>query len=198
MSILLLGLWKGKIKPNLMTKISRYNKMASDPKYKSHEIINALKLKKGHKVMEIGVGGGFYAEVFSKLVGVTGKYIGIDTKAELIENLEVISRSNPNIRGIKTEQNEVPLLSEKVDIIFSRNVYHHLSNRVEYFKSMSNLLCRGGRLIIIDYNESLSLMKLTGHYTKKNLIINEICKSGLSLVEDYGFLNKQSFLIFKK
>ncbi|MDP8034402.1 methyltransferase domain-containing protein [Pasteurella atlantica] len=181
-----------------MTKIERYNKAASAPKNKSKEIINIMNIKQGDKILEIGVGGGYYAKIFSEIVGEKGNYYGIDTDKTFIENLNVIGKSYLNIVGIKIQPNEIPDLQEKIDFVFTRNVYHHLENRTDYFRKISNMMTTKGKIIIIDYDESFSLFRFSGHYTKKALIIKELKEAGFSVIRDLKLLNKQSFLIFEK
>ena len=184
---------------NYMKRIERYNKMASAPKNKSKEIINTLPIKKGDKILEIGAGGGYYAKIFSKIVGEKGNYYGIDTNKVFIENLNTIGKSGlKNITGINTLPNEIPDLPKKVDFVFSRNVYHHLENRIDYFRKISDIITIKGKIIIIDYNEKLSLFRLSGHYTPKFLIIKELGEAGFLVTQDLGLLNNQSFLIFEK
>ncbi len=181
-----------------MTKIDRYNAIASAPKSKSRDIINTLGIKRGDNILEIGVGGGYYAKRFSEIVGENGRYYGIDTDETFIKNLNVIGQSTPNIMGIKILANEIPVLKEKVDFVFTRNVYHHLENRTDYFRKISDLLTTKGKVVIIDYNESFSLFRLSGHYTKKTTIIKELKDAHFSVTKDLRLLNKQSFLIFEK
>ncbi len=181
-----------------MTRIDRYNKIASAPKNKSKEIIKAMCIEQGNKILEIGVGGGYYAKMFSEIIGQNGNYYGIDTDETFIENLNIIGKSILNITGIKILANEIPTLKENVDFVFTRNVYHHLENRTDYFRKISDLMTTKGRIVIIDYDESFSLLRLSGHYTKKAIIIKELKEANFSVVEDLKLLNKQSFLIFEK
>ncbi len=181
-----------------MTRIDRYNKIASAPKNKSNEIINAMGIEQGNKILEIGVGGGYYAKIFSEVIGENGNYYGIDTNEIFIENLNSIGKINLNITGIKIQPNEAPNLKEKMDFVFTRNVYHHLENRTDYFRKISDLMTPKGRLVIIDYDESFSLFRLSGHYTKKTTIIEELKEADFSVVQDLKLLTKQSFLIFEK
>jgi cyclopropane fatty-acyl-phospholipid synthase-like methyltransferase len=181
-----------------MKRINRYNKIASASKNKSKEIINTLGIVRGNKILEIGVGGGYYAKLFSKIVGDKGNYYGIDTDEIFIENLKIIGKTNLNIAGIKILPNEIPDLQEKIDFVFTRNVYHHLENRTDYFRKISDIISTKGKIVIIDYDESFSLFRLSGHYTKKILIVKELKEAGFSIIKDLKLLNKQSFMIFEK
>jgi len=181
-----------------MNKINRYNRIASAPKNKSEEIISALGILEGNKILEIGVGGGFYANIFSELVKKNGRYYGIDTDETFIENLKTIGKTKLNITGIKILPNEIPDLQEKIDFVFTRNVYHHIENRRDYLKKIADIMSVKGKVVVIDYDESLSFFRLFGHYTKKALIMKEFNEAGFSITQNFKFLNKQSFLIFEK
>jgi ubiquinone/menaquinone biosynthesis C-methylase UbiE len=181
-----------------MNKIKRLNRQASLPKNQPNKIIDKLQLIEGDRILEIGVGGGFFAEKFSTKIGKSGVYFGVDTEDAFLKNLKTINPELANIKTVKSLTGSIPKIDEKLDLIFTRNVFHHLLNRTEYFKATSNLLTPNGRVCIIDYNERAVLMKLTGHYTPKKVIIKELNEAGLVLENDYDFLNKQSFLIFKQ
>ena len=179
-----------------MSKVERYNKIASAPKNKSKDVVNSLGLEKGSKILEIGIGGGFYASLFSEIIGESGMYYGIDTDEGLINNL--ISIPNANITGIKIKPNEIPKVPEKVELIFARNAYHHIKDRMNYFRKLSDKMTDNGKVAIIDYDESLSWLRLFGHYTKKSVLVKELEEVGFTVVEDLNFLHKQSFLVFEK
>lgn len=181
-----------------MNKIKRLNKQASLPKNKSNRILKELQLCKGTRILEIGVGGGFFAEKFSTKIEKSGVYFGIDTEDMFLDNLITINPELDNIKTVKSLSISIPKIDEKFDLIFTRNVFHHLLNRTEYFKAASNLLCENGKICIVDYNERAVLMRLTGHYTPKKIIIKELKEVGFVLEKDGAFLKKQSFLIFKQ
>ncbi len=181
-----------------MKNIDRYNKIARKAENKSLEIIEKLQIKENFRILEIGVGGGYYADLFSNLIGEHGLYYGADTEDAFLKNLEAMNRKGKygNIRTLKVSETDFPKPDKKVNIIFTRNVYHHLSKRTEYFKRLGDFLEDNGIVAIIDYDESFSLMKLFGHYTKTKVIIAEMEKAGYVLKVEYKILKKQSFLIF--
>ena len=183
-----------------MNRTERYNKIAGKAKNKSSEIIERLGIKANDKILEIGVGGGYYAEVFSDLVGVGGLYYGADTSDEFLENLIKINQkmNNNNIRILKIEDNIIPKPDKKIDLIFTRNVYHHLSNREKYFEKLHEFLEKDGKIVIIDYNERFSLARLFGHYTKSKVIITEMQRANYLLKAEYNILEGQSFFVFER
>ncbi|MGQ9507655.1 MAG: hypothetical protein ACUVTB_07390 [Candidatus Bathycorpusculaceae bacterium] len=80
-----------------------------------------------------------------------------------------------------------------------RNVTHHLSNRVEYFKRLRGALRRNGRVAIIEYKAGggrFSFHRKFGHYVPKETLIDEMKDAGYRLEKDLNFLPEQSFMIF--
>lgn len=170
-----------------MNKIDRYNKLAPKAKSKSSEIMKKLNITEGDNILEIGVGGGYYADLFSDLIGKKGMYYGADTDEEFLNNLKQLNqhKENKNITPKKVGEHNLPVTEKKVNLIFTRNVYHHLSNRTNYFKHLASLLAENGKIAIIDYNNRWSLMKLSGHYTKPETVISEMQDAGYILKEEH-------------
>ena len=111
-------------------------------------------------------------------------YIDKKTKKEGVDNIETIL--------IKDKI----LLPEKVDSIFLRNVYYCLEkeNRIKYFKELKKYLKKNGKLVIVEYEKTKTLI----HGTKKQIILDELGKAGYKILINYGFLPKQNFLVFGK
>lgn len=86
----------------------------------------------------------------------------------------------------------------KVFDIFLRNVYHHLPNRIDYFRKMAKVLKPDGKVVIIDYKPggSFSFHRLFGHNVPPRKIIEEMEAAGYQTGESYDFLPGQSFTIF--
>ncbi len=183
-------------------KARMFNRKAAKPDSKSDEIIRALSLKSGQCVADVGVGGGYFSLRFSREVENNGKIYGIDTNRDFLNFLKNESEKNGqnNIEIVLAEQGRFPVRDENLDLLFLRNVYHHIPDRVNYFKDMAASLKEGGKVVIIDYDGSggLSFHRLFGHFVPKNTILEEMKEAGFRLLEEHSFLPQQSFLIFRK
>lgn len=181
-------------------KARMLNRKASSAKSKSEEIIKALSLKPGQQIADVGSGGGYFSFLFARDVGREGKVYAIDTKKELLDFIRSNSDKNGfhNIIPVLAEDNRFPLMSKKLDLVFLRNVYHHLPNREVYFSYLVKSLSTGAKIAIIDYDGrgKWSFHRLFCHYVPKATIINEMTGAGYRLIEDHTFLPEQSFLIF--
>jgi arsenite methyltransferase len=89
-------------------------------------------------------------------------------------------------------------LPEKMDLIFLRNVYHHISNRVEYFANLRESLKPDGRIVMVEHNRGrrFSFHRIFERRVTKETIVEEMTKAGYSIAESKNFLSEQSFTIF--
>ena len=100
-----------------------------------------------------------------------------------------------------TSSEHPDLPKHSFDYIFLRNVTHHLPNRINYFKSLSEALKSDGKIVIIEYDGSggaFSFHKLTKHFIPTSIILEEMKKAGYILKNNYDFLPGQSFTIYTK
>jgi arsenite methyltransferase len=180
-------------------KLNMLNREASNQKNKPEKIIECLKLNEGMIVGDIGSGGGFFVQEFSKKVGDNGLIYGIDVKQENLDFIKVILNKKDifNVKLTKAEPDKIDLPEKSVDLFFMRNVFHHLHQQVEYFKNIRKLLKEQGKVAIIDYkNRKLSITGLFGHYTPETDLIDIMDDAGFYPQEKYNFLQDQLFIVF--
>ncbi len=90
-----------------------------------------------------------------------------------------------------------PLLPEDgLDLIFTCNTYHHIRDRAAYFAQAKKYLHANGRVAIIDYKRTGWFQRLFGHYTPAEVIWSEMAAAGYRLDHDFGFLPRQTCLVF--
>lgn len=162
------------------------------------EVIQALNIRQGDHVADLGSGSGYFTFLLAKAVGPSGKVYAIDIDTDM--NTYVASRAREegytNIDVILAKPDD-PLLPESgVDLIFTCIAYHHLKDRASYFKNAGKYLRPGGRIAIIDFNEKAWLEKLIGHWTAREVLHREMKEAGYVLNQEFHFLPKQMFLIF--
>ncbi|AXV37509.1 MAG: class I SAM-dependent methyltransferase [Methanobacteriaceae archaeon] len=181
-------------------KLRMLNRRASSPKNKPLKIIEKLNIEKGMVVGDVGTGGGYFAIEFSKKVGQKGKVYAIDINKEFLDfisdNIEKKGIKNIEIKLANPYNLNLP--GKSVDLFFQRNVFHHLSEPLEYFKNIKKILKDNGRIAIIDYKKKkFSFTGLFGHYTSKNTLIETMDSAGFSPLENFDFLQDQLFIIFE-
>ncbi|MEM2047229.1 MAG: class I SAM-dependent methyltransferase [Candidatus Jordarchaeales archaeon] len=182
-------------------KAMMLNRKASSSGSKPSEVLKALGLKRGQWVADVGAGGGFFTFKFAEAVGESGKVFAVDTEKELLDFIRknATRKGLVNIQVVHAPKDEVPLPEGSIDLIFMRNVYHHLENRVNYVKQLKRLLKPNGKIAIIEYRKARHPLLLHGplkHYVPREEIIKEMEEAGYRKHEEHDFLPEQSFIIF--
>jgi ubiquinone/menaquinone biosynthesis C-methylase UbiE len=177
-----------------------FNKKASDSKNSPDRIIKAIDLKQGQSVADIGAGGGYFSLRFAKIVGEKGCVYAVDKNQKFIDFISnrASEQKLNNIHPIIARKGILDLPEHNLDVIFMRNVTHHLSNRTEYFVNLQRFLKPDGKIIIIDYkpSKSFSFSGIFGHHVAKESIIQEMEDARYLLDKDFDFLPQQHFTIY--
>jgi ubiquinone/menaquinone biosynthesis C-methylase UbiE len=163
---------------------------------KPHQVIKCLDIKPGSTVADIGVGDGYFIFRLANAVTQTGKAYAVDISDYHIKQIEkeAQKRNIPWIEVIKAKTMDPCLTTRSVDLVFICNTYHHLKNRITYFKKLKKTLKPMARIAIIDYLPQHA--PFPGHGTSTVLIINEMREAGFFLEKQYDFLPRQNFLVF--
>jgi ubiquinone/menaquinone biosynthesis C-methylase UbiE len=182
-------------------KIKQFNKRASSPNFKPQEVINSLGIKEGDIIADIGSGGGYYSFEFAKLIGEKGKVFAVDTEQNLLDHIknEINKHKLTNVETVLIKDNGTALLTNGFDLIFLRNVFHHLPEPFKFFGNIKKYLKLNGRIAIIDYKKyRFNLFRLGKHFVAESEIVDTMTKCGYSISKKFDFLLEQSFIIFKK
>ena len=181
---------------------NKYNRKAAAPDSRGDEIVQSLKLKNGEAVADIGSGGGHFSFEFAQCVGPAGRVFAVDKDKKLLDSVieEARARGLDNIEASLYFNGELCLPEGEIDLIFLRNVFHHIGDSVSYFSVMKRFLKPGGRLAIIDYRkrDGFNFHSLFGHYTPEERILQNMQEAGFERLASFLFLPTQSFNVFTR
>ena len=167
-----------------------YEGFGRDEWQQPERVVADLGLAPGAKVADLGSGGGYFTFRLARAVGPTGRVYAVDVDAGMNEHVvgEAADQGLANVATVLAATDD-PKLPERVDLVFTCNTYHHLSDRVAYFRRVRDLLRPGGRVAVIDFDDG-------HHATPRSTIEQELAAAGFRLVAAPEFLDRQSFLIF--
>nr|WP_278287318.1 class I SAM-dependent methyltransferase [Caloranaerobacter ferrireducens] len=183
-------------------KAKMLNKKASNPKNKPDKIIEAIGLKFGQNIADIGAGGGYFSLKFAEIVGEEGKVYAVDVNPEFIEFIKNQAKEKDlnNVIPILAIEDRLEIPKNSLDFIFMRNVTHHIPNRVKYFRNLKDFLKPDGKVIVIEYKKGnfFTFHGIFRHVVPKEVIIQEMEYAGYLLEKEFDFLPEQHFTIYSK
>ena len=177
-----------------------YEGVGRDEWQKPDEVIRSLAINPGDHVADLGSGGGYFTFRLAKAVGPSGKVYAVDVDKGLNDALAKRAKQDgfANVEVILARTDDPLLPKSGVDLIFTSNTYHHLTDRVKYFADAMKYLRPKGRVAIIEFNGKGWIESMPGHHTAKQVIVSEMKAAGYTLQKDFDFLPRQHFLIFSK
>ena len=179
---------------------ARFAKSFDDPARDAWQmparVIEALQLKSGMKVADIGAGTGYFSTRLARVPGVS--VFAVDIEPKMIEYLKQRAQKEglSNITGVIAGAAS-PNLPEPVDVILIVDTYHHLPNRAAYFRDLRKSLRPGGRIAIVDFRKDAPEGPPVHFRFTPQQIQDEMKQAGYDLSSSHDFLPRQHFLIFR-
>lgn len=173
------------------------NDPSRDAWQKPAEVIAKLAITPGSRVADLGAGGGYFTWHLAGAVESRGTVyaVEIDDTALSIINTEMKTRGITNVTPIQADAGDAKL-PEPVDLAFSCDTYHHMTDRIAYFRSLQRHLTLNGRVAILDFHPQGFFAGLLGHGTSKEDVQHEMEAAGYKLARTYDIIGSQHFQIF--
>ena len=176
-----------------------YEGFSRDSWQQPERVIEALGLKPGDRVADLGAGSGYFTLRLAQAVGPTGKVYAVDVDEGMNDYLRkrVNDAGLDNVEVILGEFEDPLLPDGEIDLLLTVNTYHHIQERPSYFRTVQADLASDGRVAIVDFDGRKGwLVRLMVHSVPKQEMVGEMSEAGYRLDQDLDFLERQSFLIF--
>src|SRR5262245_39811772 len=185
----------------LQDRIASFERAERETWQKPNEIVEALELKNGKVVADIGAGTGYFTRRFAKAVTPNGKVYAVDIAADILGYLkEQADKQNIHNIEIIVSREDDPMLPDKsVDLAFFCDTTHHIANRLNFYGNVARALKEHGRMAIVDYPpDSAHAPHNPVQLVPRWQVIQEAENAGFRLIKDFPFLPRQYFLLFEK
>lgn len=168
---------------------------------KPEEMLDALKIKPGDTVADVGAGVGYTSVRISKRVGPKGTVLATDLQPEMIkllrENLKTLGITN--VKPVLCTATDSKLPEAAVDLALMVDVYHECSDPVATLKGIRKALKPGGRLVLVEFRaEDPEVPIRPEHKMTIAQVKKEIEPQGFVFKELHDFLPWQHIIIFEK
>jgi arsenite methyltransferase len=177
-----------------------YEGFARDGWQQPERVIAALGVRPGDRVADLGAGSGYFTLRLARGVGPTGRVYAVDVDEAMNDYLrQRVAQAGLSNVDVILGRFEDPLLPDgEVDLVLVVDTYHHLEDRSAYFRNLRRDLSPGGRVAVIDFDGRKGwFMRRTGHITPRMLLVREMAEAGYEVAEDFDFIDRQAFVIFR-
>lgn len=185
------------LRPGAVVRLKRRLKAAvlSGPRrdrwQQPQRVIDALGIKQGMRVADIGSGGGYFTMRLARAVGAEGCVYAVDTDADLRSLVADCAAAGEltNVTTVAPPQHD-PGLPEPVDLAIIVDAFHHLPDPPAYLRALvEQHLAANARVAVI---EAVPRWWLFGHATEPAVIRAALEGADLTIEAEHDFLRRQS------
>jgi len=117
--------------------------------------LDALELKPGMVVADIGAGSGYYSSRIAKRVGPTGRVYATDIQPGMIEILDrrIKSEGVTNITTVLGGMDDPRLPPASIDLAIMVDVYHELQQPQVFLQRLKETFKPNGRLVLLEFRK---------------------------------------------
>jgi SAM-dependent methyltransferase len=154
------------------------------------DIMQALDLREGSVVADIGTGAGYFALKLSPAVGNSGEVLAVDIQKKplIFLRIRTLLRNQPNVHIIRSDPDDPQLPQSAVDAVLIVNAYHEFQHPKTILECIIRALRPHGRLVVADRgprsgNGDARDAEERRHELSPNLAESELRQSGCELLK---------------
>lgn len=164
-------------------------------------MLDALEIKPGMTVADVGAGVGFHSVKLAGRVGEAGVVYATDVQPQML--VQLIARAQKagvsNVVPVLCTQTYTGLPPGSVDLILMVDVYHEMSNPEAALAGLKQALKPGGRLVLVEFRgEDPQVPIKPEHKMTVDQVRMEIEPQGLRFRKLHDFLPWQHVIEFEK
>lgn len=147
-------------------------------------LVNALGIRDGAAIGEIGAGDGWLSVEVARRVGPSGRVYSTELDTGRLDEIRATAREAglSNVTVIEAASQSTNLTPDCCDAIFMRRVYHHLDDPRLIVADINRALKPMGRLAIIEFESGGLVGAVTGEGIDRADLIAQVTAGGFELV----------------
>lgn len=172
-------------------------------KYEQPEkVLDALNLRPGMTVADVGAGVGYFTLRLARRVGNTGRVLAVEVQQAMLDLLKQNSDREKlnNIERVLGTTTDPGLPEASVDLALLVDVYHEFQQPEAMIAGIRKSLKRSGRLVLVEYRgeDHPAVPIKPEHKMTVQQVLTEIEPMGFRLQRKLDFLPWQHIFIFEK
>jgi cyclopropane fatty-acyl-phospholipid synthase-like methyltransferase len=159
-------------------------------------VIDALGIKAGESVADIGAGTGYFAIRLAKTPSKPMVY-AVDVEQSMLDHIRkrAAHEGLTNVVTVLAGPDRTNL-QQPVDAVLIVDTYHHIPNRPAYFSALKEKMKPGARLAIVDFRKDAPSGPPKEFRFTPEQISSELARAGFRLQATHDFLRRQIFLVY--
>ena len=137
-----------------MARVQRALAQCHDMVVRRSAVLEALRLRSGEHVLEIGCGGGFYAYEAAQCVGPTGRVCALDLSADQIAAAKGRCAELGWVECQVADAVKLPYGDAEFDALYGVQVFEYVAKLDDALRGVQRVLRPGGRVVILATNWS--------------------------------------------
>jgi len=162
-------------------------------------LLEALAIKPGQTVCDLGCGNGFYTVELARMVGPRGTVYAVDIQPQMLRMLaeRAAAEGLRNIRPVLSTPIDPRLPAGELDVVLCVDVYHEFSHPEAMLARIRESLADGGRLVLAEFRgEDPAVPIKPLHKMTKAQVRAELEPAGFLLAREFDRLPWQHLLFW--
>jgi predicted methyltransferase len=172
-----------------------------DATERPRELVDAMSLKPGMAVADIGTGVGYMLPYLSRAVGPRGQVLAEDIFDDFLNaaRQRVGQQKLTNVSFIKGTETDPRLAANSVDAILALDSYHHYNYPEKMLAAFHIALREGGRLFVVEYYKRPNAMP--GGDAVKHIrldepdLVREIEANGFRKIAEHEHIKGSQYMV---
>jgi cyclopropane fatty-acyl-phospholipid synthase-like methyltransferase len=167
---------------------------------KRYEILDAMHLKPGMNVADIGAGSGLFARLIAQRVGPGGTVYAVDISRNMIDYVTKMAEQEKitNLKAILGDPHSPKLQPHTLDLVCIIDSYHHFEFPQDMLREIKTALRPDGTLVLIDFKRIDAVSKeyiLKMVRAGEGTFTDEFQNAGFDLVERRDDMFDDNYLL---
>jgi ubiquinone/menaquinone biosynthesis C-methylase UbiE len=176
-----------------------FDRPQRDKEERPELLMNALQIRPGATVADIGSGTGYFTWRLAEQVGPKGKVYAVDVQQEMLDltKAAVAKHKVSNVEYVLATDSSPRLPERSVDLVFIAYAYHEFGDPDAMMAAIKRALKPGGRVLVLEYAKESKIAPASPiHKMSFEEIRSEIEPMGFVIDQLLDFLPVQHGVIF--